>query len=376
MIISRALETPLAFFGILTIAARKGIAMPAPSYTPLDDALEAISPYGIELRNGNSNHAPMVAEALCAMGRPETVMPWIARYRERMSPRPAATDRIRRDGWRAALGRRDRFGDWSAFFGEELKEAPWPGVLDYWTAKLAPGFCAAATHGVIRVGHAVRSLNSGETPPRLRELADALAGWAATWRELPAGHRFANGAMTPRQAIVKVAIVPPDQRRPGNIVAALGALGDFPNFAPVIGLIDTSDEIGPLLADLTEVFARVYLANANNIQTVIAFIHGVTSLAALGNIAPQLSDATVRAALPYAWQAGCGLYACFGGATAMAHDIAPRDEETGSLIDRAIANGDEHVIKFTEACLSRHALGPSPAYLAAADHVTGIIRRR
>ncbi len=66
-------------------------------YTTLDDALDTISPYGIELKNGNSNHAPMVAEALCAMGRPEAVMPWIARYRERMSPRPSAGDRIRRD---------------------------------------------------------------------------------------------------------------------------------------------------------------------------------------------------------------------------------------------------------------------------------------
>ena len=64
--------------------------MRAPSYASLDDALEILAPYGIELRNGNSNHAPMVAEALCAMGRPEAVMPWIARYRERMLPRPAA----------------------------------------------------------------------------------------------------------------------------------------------------------------------------------------------------------------------------------------------------------------------------------------------
>lgn len=78
-------------------------------YTTLDDALDTISAYGIELKNGNSNHAPMVAEALCAMGRPEAVMPWIARYRERMSLRPAASDRIRRDAWREGLGQRQRF---------------------------------------------------------------------------------------------------------------------------------------------------------------------------------------------------------------------------------------------------------------------------
>ena len=132
--------------------------MRAPSYASLDDALEILAPYGIALRNGNSNHAPMVAEALCAMGRPEAVLPWIARYRERMLPRPEAGARIGREDWRGALGDRSRFADWSAFFAEELQEASWREVLDRWVERLVPGFCAAATHGVIRVGHAARSL--------------------------------------------------------------------------------------------------------------------------------------------------------------------------------------------------------------------------
>src|SRR5215831_8591003 len=105
--------------------ATAGRIMRAPSYRSLDDALEMLAPYGIALKNGNSNHAPMVAEALCALGRPDAVMPWIERYRERMRPRPEAGDRIRRDEWRAALGGRARFSDWSAFFGDELQEAPW-----------------------------------------------------------------------------------------------------------------------------------------------------------------------------------------------------------------------------------------------------------
>jgi len=40
-----------------------------PSYEPLDEALDRLSGYGPELANGNFNHAPMVAEALCALGR-------------------------------------------------------------------------------------------------------------------------------------------------------------------------------------------------------------------------------------------------------------------------------------------------------------------
>ena len=78
--------------------------MRSPCYTSLDDALETLAPYGIELKNGNSNHAPMVAEALCALGRPDSVMPWITRYRERMLPRPGAGDRIRR-GFEPGNGR-------------------------------------------------------------------------------------------------------------------------------------------------------------------------------------------------------------------------------------------------------------------------------
>ena len=351
--------------------------MRAPSYASLDDALEILAPYGIELRNGNSNHAPMVAEALCAMGHPEAVMPWIARYRERMLPRPAAGARIRREDWRGTLGERGRFADWSAFFSEELRERPWREVLDRWVERLAPGFCAAATHGVIRVGHAARSLALGETPHRRRELADAFASWAATYQELPGSGHAANGRMPPREAIGLVAVVPPAQRNyAGNITASLATLDDLPEFGPSIGLIDTGSELAPLLSEITEVFARVYLANAHDIRSTIAFIHGVTSPAALANIAPLVSDRTARATLAYAWQSGCALYACFSGGTAMAEDIESREADEDDLADRAIAHGDEHVIKFTEACLQRYAISPSAVYLAAVDHVLGMIPRR
>jgi hypothetical protein len=351
--------------------------MPTPCYASLDEALELVAPYGIALKNGNSNHAPMVAEALCALGRPEAVMPWIARYRERMLPRPAAGDRIGREDWRAALGDRKRFVDWSGFFGEELRETRWREVLDRWVERLAPGFCAAATHGVIRVGHAARGITAEETPQRLRELADAFASWATTYQELPAHGPTANGTLRPGEAITRVTVVPPDRRNQvGNIAASLAALDDMPEFAPSLGLIDTSGELAPLVAEITEVFTRVYLANAHDIRTTIAFIHGVTSPAALGNIARVTSERTARSTLRYAWQSGCALYACYGGETAAIDRVDPRDEDEDELINRAVAHGDEHVIKFSEACLSRHALGPSPVYLAAACHVLGMIPHR
>jgi len=160
--------------------------MPAPSYTALDDALDSLTRYGPSLVNGNFNHAPMVAEALCALGRPEAVSPWLERYRHRILPRPSAGAPIDRDEWRSELGRQDGFAAWSEFFINELSRLTWPETLDLWAGRLAGGFPAAATHGVIRVGHAARSLSAGDTPQRRRELADALASWAASFFELPA----------------------------------------------------------------------------------------------------------------------------------------------------------------------------------------------
>jgi hypothetical protein len=352
--------------------------MQTSAYAALDDALDAIAGFGIDLRNGNSNHAPMVAEALCALGRPDAVMPWLERYRERMQLRPAPGEPIRRDAWHAALGRRERFADWVLLFDGELAEAPWPSVLDRWVDRLASGFSAAATHGPIRVGHAVRALADRETPSRRRELADALAGWAATFRELPGADMSDAGAghLAPREALAEIPILPPGRRRAGNIVAALGALDDFPEFALAIGRLDTGGPIGPLLAALTDTFARVFLANAHNIPTAIAFIHSVTSLAALGNLVPHIEEGTSRKTVRHAWQAGCGIYACYAGSTALPTTIEMDEIDGEELANRAVANSDEHVIKFTEACLRRHVIGPSPAYPAAIAQLFGIVRRR
>ena len=150
-------------------------------------------------------------------------------------------------------------------------------------------------------------------------------------------------------------------------------LDDFPEFAPVIGLIDIGDDLERVLAELTEVFARVFVANAHDRLTAIVFVHGVTSLSAVGNIMPAVSETTTRAALRFGWQSACALYACFGSDTAMAEEIDPRALDEHVLVDRALANGDEHVIKFTEACLSRNALDPSPAYLSAIESALDIL---
>ena len=344
-------------------------------YTALDPALEIIHRSSPDLRNGNSNHAPMAAEALCAMGRADAVARWLDGYRNEMMPRETPHLRIAHDDWRGALGRIERVADWPPFFENELNEAPWREVVERWTARLAPGICGAATHGVIRAGHAVRGLAESESPARRHELADGLGYWATTFQKLPADWSAPALAMHPREAIFKVATVPRERRRyAGSIVLSLQGLEEFPEFAPAIGLIGVSGDPSRLISELTETFARVYLANARDFLGALVFIHGVTSAAAIRNMVPYLSDATARDAARFGWQAGCGLYATFGRTPAPTSEIEPPRESNDTLIDMAIANGDEHAIKFTEACVSEDALNPSPAYIAAARHAIEILR--
>jgi len=343
-----------------------------PDYTMMDAALTLLVGYGPDLRNGFTNHAPMAVEALAALGRADAVMPWLGRYRENFLPRPVPLEPILPDGWRAALGRTERVADWNAFFEAELARTPWKDVLHDWTARLAPGICASALHGVIRVGHAARSLDESGSAARLRELAEALGYWASTYQTLPVAPG-GPGTLRAHEAIARVPVVPAAQRRfSGTIVSSLEALEEFPAFAPVIDLVDPSGAPEAIVSDLTETFARVYLANAHDGLTVIVFIHGVTGATALRSLLPHLPGTTAREAIRYLWQAGCALYAAFGTAPAP-REIEPPRESRDALVDRAIASHDEHAIKFTEACLREHDLNPSPAYLAAARHAIGML---
>ncbi|MGE0679312.1 MAG: hypothetical protein AB7P69_00155, partial [Candidatus Binatia bacterium] len=261
------------------------------------------------------------------------------------------------------------------FFANELKEAPWREVLDRWAARFAPAICASAMHGVLRVGHVTRALALAETPTRVAELADGLAYWAATYQTLPTDLSAQPAALRPSEAILRVVIVPPEQRKfTGTIVSSLERLDKFPAFALVIGLVDLNGDPSLVLSSLTETFARVYLANAQDVLSTIVFIHSVTGVVALRSLAPHLHEQTVREALRYAWQAGCGLYAAFGHRSVPEHEIELPKESRETLIDMAVANGDEHAIKFTEACLREHALNPSPVYFSAALHALDMLK--
>ncbi len=356
------------------------VKMKPADYSVLDATLEIMAPMGPDLGNGLSNHAPMAIEAMCAMGRPDAVMPWFEHYRRGLAPRPARVAQLTDHSWRAALGDVRRTGDWFEFFRNELEEQPWPAVIDRWTARLAPGLMAAATHGVIRTGHATRALALEDTPARRRELADGLAYWAADYMVLPAGrHRDGAVRAMPSRAIAGVQMLPPEIRRRnlGALTDALAQLDSFSPFKDTLDAVDPTGDASAFISDLTATFARVFLANAHNAYTTIAFVHAVTGPSALRPLLPYLRDTTAHAAVAYGWQAAAAMYTTFGTRANLGRietDAVKVLDEDG-LIERAIACGDEHAIKFTEVCLREHAFNPDPAFLAAAGHAINMLSR-
>jgi hypothetical protein len=336
--------------------------------TTMDEVLDILHHTGPEFGGGLANHGPMAAEAMLALGRPEAVLSWVERYKSRLQDRPAPSQPISLDAWREALGHINRVGDWVAFFDRQLAEAPWQDVVRSWVPRLSPALIAAATHGLIRTSHAVRSLGASETPQRLHELAEGLGFWAARYQGLPGTPAGGPAGYTPEEALARV------QRVHGAGFEARGLIGqqlqgldDHPWFAEAIDLVNTEGALSEFLSRLTELCAGIYLANQNNL---VAFIHTATAPSALRLLVPYLAEADARMAARYAWQACAALYAWYSTepppATA---GYTPPPEDPDTLIDRAVAAGGAHTIKLTETCLREHALQPKAVYLVAARDV-------
>lgn len=333
----------------------------------IDEALEILKDDGFEYGPGYSNHGPMAAEAMLALQRPDHVLEWVRRYRKRLHERPGVFEAINKCKFKEALGDARRSEDWFVFFKEELSNDPWQQVVRHWVPQLAPGTMAGGTHGLIRTAHAVRSLNAAQTPHRLDELARGLAYWACMFQSLPTKFSGPRMQVSPSRAIGSVKTVPPESLGKYQLLREAMSALDVDTFGPVVELVDSNGVASEFISNLTETFATCYLANATNIGLAVTFIHTVTAPSGLRLLCPHLDSRTIPDVLRYGWQAAAALYSVFGrNGYALPCESFEADDD--DLIDRAIATGDEHAVKFTEACLREFALNPKPIYRAAACH--------
>jgi len=377
-------------FGFLTDAAREAVsavgerstasprpAAESPAATEaVESALEILATAGPEYGgDGLSNHGPMAADALVALGRPAAVVPWVERYRRRIAEPIPARRPIDGERWRESLGDYARAGDWSVFFRRAIADHSWQEVLSEWTLRLAPGAGAAAFHGLIRTAHAARSLGRHDSPARRRELAEGLAYWAARYQPLPDTSSWRSDGRLPSDALADITVLRARERDPvaRSISDALHVLNASPEFAAVTGLVDSRVDASRLVSDLTKTFGRVYVARGAP-DNAIALLHAVTGPAAVRLLLPYVDDQTSGVLLRHVWHGAAALFAVYGGGVeGLGGGALPGEDEVPSplldretLADRAQSTGDEHAIKLAEACLRENEIAPSAVYLAAA----------
>ena len=332
----------------------------------LDDALTvfaATAPWYGSV--GLANHGPMAAEALVQLGRADAVAGWVDHYRMRLdeAPPPAARP-LGEEDWPDALGRADRYPEWLALFEREVADRPVAAVVGEWAPRLLPGAIGAATHGLIRTGHAVRGLSAADTGPRRLEVAAALAFWASSYRELP-GPPLLIGAEGVTRALEDLPYLPeeaPEAFLISDRVASVALIAD--EFEQAVASLGWNSGAVGLLDQLAAGGALAYLRNADA-GGAIGLLHSVTAPLACELLLPWLAPEDRDAALGYVWQAVAALHVAYDvdRAEPVPAGTAPPAED---LVERALASGDEHAIKLTEAALRSFARSGEPALLLAA----------
>ena len=258
---------------------------------------------------------------------------WLDRYVTRL----VDAARAGRPDHRGQLGRGDgglsRVGDWVAFFRREVREAPWPQVLAAWWPRLLPAIASGATHGLIRTGHAVRTVLErpcDTTPDAVDEIAHALGYWAARaifvpGLAAPAGRsRRPDRAGRPAPAAGAERDDPRPVRPPGR-PAGLDALAHHPARARA-----APAEVTAALASLVEAGVRQYATPGYG--SPVLLVHVATAPNAMGHLLPALPQPLWPSSFAATWAACAAITVAYAPA-------APRPTPADPAADPAAPAG-------------------------------------
>lgn len=356
----------------------------------LDEAYQRLHVTGPEFGGWLSNHGPMAAEAMVRRGHADVVHRWLDGYMRRLDEFPRGTGQIGADDWQEALGDPRRIADWTVYFRREVTERPWREALGTWWPRLLPGVVAAATHGVIRVGHAVRALTEdGDDADHLTELAHGLAYWAARWQPVPGAAaaeppaiaaRVSAGepAQARRAAADALDAVPRIADQSGGIGDRLIRLADLPGWQEALAAAQmpaSAQDLRSWLAGLVDVTTTRYLRYGYG--EGIMLVHSATAPNAILRTLPVLDRQLWAPSVAASWAATAALtaiYAPAAPATRADLPVSPAGPQAAEeTFAKAVEHGDEHVIKFADTAADVYARTGAGDALAAAVRATQLI---
>ena len=348
----------------------------------LDEAYERLQRSGPEFggdeegNHGLTNHGPMAAEVMVRRGLDVDVHRWLDRYVRRLVELPPAGDRITEDDWRSALGGGSRrVGDWTAYFSRQVAEQPWRDVLVTWWPRLLPGIVAGSTHGVIRVGHAVRTLTGGDqSRAAVTELAHGLAFWAARSRALP-GVTAPAGRLDSTAALDAVPRLADQSGVIARRLDRLAGLAGWPAALAALRPAADAADVPARLTDLVDAATRRYLTAAQG--SPVLLVHTATAPNAVLHTLPALPRPLWVPSFAAAWAAAAAVVAAYAPAVPASREGLPAAPSGGDpaaeVLDRAARHGDEHVIKFSDTAVEAYERTADPTVLAAALRAAELI---
>lgn len=313
----------------------------------LHDLLEQSLVLPAEYGDSLSSHLPMALEALRQLGADAARLQSFAtryatRFRVAATPAPPPSNR------QPQRGRYEDLAAWRQVFAAQLGSAGRDATLRAALPQLMPGVAAAAFHGLIRVGHAVRTTHDGE-------LATALAYWASRFAACRAD--TVEQALTLEDWLAELALIArqnPGFGRGSLIATRMRHWAARADVQQVAGRLPATE-----LPALALWAATQYSATRN-----FTILHVVTANAALRRLAAWLTATELAQAAP---AMAAALLA--SGALSMHGPAAPatlQPADWPALVAAAIAQDDDHVIKLTLACRELDALMPDLAWRRAA----------
>jgi hypothetical protein len=208
----------------------------------------------------------------------------------------------------------------------------------------------------------------------LTELAHGLAFWAALARSVPVS-AVPAGTLDPAAAMDGLPRIP---QQSGTVATRLGQLSHLSDWGGAVSALRPADEpeqVPDRLADLVAAATSRYLTHGH--ASPVILVHTATAPNAVLHTLPALPRELWAPSLSAVWGVTAAVFSAYAPAA-----VQPPEPSTfqpgvtdpvAELLDRAVAHGDEHVIKFVDTAAEVYTRTGRPESLAAAVRITTLI---
>jgi len=217
----------------------------------------------------------------------------------------------------------------------------------------------------------VRSLDRATDPPtplHLRELATGMAYWAARYVEQPGPAALIGDERLP-ELLAAIPRLDPDAKIGLRNKGFFLHMPDMVGWPDVVSRLASPEDIQEGLSDLTASFAQVQLAHPDIFP--IPLVHTVTAPAAIRVMLEHLPEELHAPTFLAMWQLCAAMLTTFAQAIPEELEVATAQPSLTQqeLVERAVAHGEQHVLKLTEAALREYAVRPDARYFLVAEQL-------